>query len=504
MAAAVLVFLATLPSAPFRIPLDAVDDSLRRRTVRGAYHVHTTQSDGSGDRSEVAAAAARAGLQFVIFTDHGDGTRRPVAPAYLSGVLCLDGVEISTNDGHYVGIGMTAAPYPLGGDAAAVVEDVARLGGFGIAAHPAHPNGQLAWGDWTAPIDGLEWINLDAEWRDDGRLALVRVPFDYLLRPAGAIASLLDRPAVSLERWDGLQQSRDVIGLAAVDAHGRGGGRDEGRMARFGIGPGYEASFRTLSNRVLLDHPLEGDAAEDARLLVDAIRAGLVYSVVDAISSDAVLRTRADGAFELASPLPVDARPVRVERDGRSRLEIQIDRAPGEPPVPWVVSNWGGPPRLPAVLPVTERLSGAPLVLASPWRIEQDPSSSGQLSAGADAFTVHYVLGNRTSPFIAAAADLPGGQNLGTLGFRGGAANPMRVSVQLRFTDSSRWVKSVYLGREKREVMVNLEELRSAAGAPGPMPAPSSATSILFVVDLVNARAGESGSFTIRDLRWRR
>ena len=37
----------------------------------------------------MAAAAARAGLKFVIFTDHGDGTNPPVAPEYIGGVLCL-------------------------------------------------------------------------------------------------------------------------------------------------------------------------------------------------------------------------------------------------------------------------------------------------------------------------------------------------------------------------------------------------------------------------------
>ena len=92
----------------------------------------------------------RAGLQFVILTDHGDGTE-PAPPAYVDGVLCIDGVEISTNGGHYVALGMSPAPYPLGGEPVAVVEDVARLGGFGIAAHPDSPKPSLAWTDWDVP-----------------------------------------------------------------------------------------------------------------------------------------------------------------------------------------------------------------------------------------------------------------------------------------------------------------------------------------------------------------
>src|SRR5688572_33149800 len=102
MAAVVVFLLVTLPPKPLEIPLDAVDQDLLRRTQRGAYHVHTTRSDGAGERDAVAAAAARAGLQFVIFTEHGDGMRPPAPPVYVAGVLCLDGVEISTNGGHYV------------------------------------------------------------------------------------------------------------------------------------------------------------------------------------------------------------------------------------------------------------------------------------------------------------------------------------------------------------------------------------------------------------------
>src|SRR6202035_4530259 len=113
----------------------------------------------------VAAAAARAGLKFVIFTDHGDATRVPDAPAYRSGVLCLDGVEISTGGGHYVAIDMPTAPYPLGGEPRDVVEDVKRLGGFGIVAHPDSPKPELQWRDWSARFDAVELLNLDTSWR---------------------------------------------------------------------------------------------------------------------------------------------------------------------------------------------------------------------------------------------------------------------------------------------------------------------------------------------------
>ncbi len=79
---------------------------------RGAIHVHTRRSDGTGTPEDVAAAAARAGLNFVILTDHGDGTLPPEPPVYRGGVLCIDAVEISTEGGHVLALGLSAGAVP--------------------------------------------------------------------------------------------------------------------------------------------------------------------------------------------------------------------------------------------------------------------------------------------------------------------------------------------------------------------------------------------------------
>jgi len=192
VAAVIFFLLMTLPPRPIAVDA-AVDPALQRRTVAGAYHIHSTRSDGSGDKEAIAAAASRAGLAFVILTDHGDGTRPPDPPVFLHGVLCLDAVEISSNGGHLVALDMNPSSYPLGGEPSAVVEDVHRLGGFAIAAHPDSARPQLAWGDWKAPIDGVEWMNADSEWRNESKAMLARVLFDYALRPGPALASIFDR-----------------------------------------------------------------------------------------------------------------------------------------------------------------------------------------------------------------------------------------------------------------------------------------------------------------------
>jgi predicted metal-dependent phosphoesterase TrpH len=135
LVAAVVVFtLVELPSRSL-----GLQSSWSDGTVPGVLHIHTNRSDGLSTPDEVAAAAAKAGLKFLVFTDHGDATRQPDPPTYRSGVLCLDAVEISTAGGHYIAVGMGASPYPLAGESRDVVEDVHRLGGFGIAAHPDSP-----------------------------------------------------------------------------------------------------------------------------------------------------------------------------------------------------------------------------------------------------------------------------------------------------------------------------------------------------------------------------
>jgi len=531
LAAVIFFALATLPPSPVPVDASAFDRDLARRTIRGAYHVHTTRSDGAWDKAAIAAAADRAGLKFVIFTDHGDGTAPPDPPAYVSGVLCIDGVEISTNGGHYVALGMRPAPYPLGGEPSAVVEDVARLGGFGIAAHPDSPKASLAWTDWDAPVDGLEWLSADSEWRDETRAALVRTFFSYLYRPGPALATLLDRPVATLKRWDELTAHRPVVALAAHDAHGgigRGYEEDGRRKPTIGHVPSYESSFRTFSDSVILDSPPSGDAAADAREVVDAIRHGRVFTVVDAIASPGFVDLRAGhGALSIRATLPRGARVVSVANGreaevndagegemvvhaepatGVMRVEVRTPDAPGTPPIPWLVTNpvYFSPPAAAPVGPLTP-VTGVPFDGGVSWHVEKDPNSAASLES-AGRHTLRYTLaaGARTSQFVALAADVKG-QLAGarSILFVVSAERPSRLAVQLRFPQGGgeRWGSSTYVDTTSRDVAVRFDRMRPLDRQAGAIPDPAGASSLLFVVDLTNARPGDSNAFTIGSLR---
>lgn len=541
LAAGVLFFLAAPPGAESLA--STLPPDLAARTVAGAYHVHTTRSDGIGDRDAVAAAAARAGLRFVILTDHGDGTRPPDPPVYLRGVLVLDGVEISTADGHYVAVDMPRAPYPLGGAADAVVEDVTRIGGFGFAAHPDSPKPALRWTDDGPPVDGIEWLNTDSEWRDEPRRRIAWTGIGYFLRPGPAIASLFDRPA-TLDRWDRLAAPRQVVTLAGADAHGGVGRRAEdptrGLWEMIGI-PSYEASFRAFSNRAVLDRPLSGDAATDARAVLDAIRKGSVFTAIDALAGPAVLdfhveaglaRVGMGGVLPGGSDATIVARasmPRGAElfllRDGREiaragneirrevsdargayRLEVRLPGAPGTPAVPWLVSNaihfGGGASRAAGARPQGAegaRGAGGAAIAPFPWRIEKDASSSGILRTRDHEVALEYTLGDgpRSTQFIALASDLQR-QAFAAIDLSLAGDRPMRVSVQVRLAGGARWGRSVYVDPAGGALHIPLSSLKPITASAGSVVSGPDVTSILLVVDLTNAAPGRAGTLLVR------
>jgi hypothetical protein len=531
-----VVDLLLLPPAPTRLD-PGPWSALGARTIVGAYHIHTTRSDGAADKAAIAHAARGAGLQFVILTDHGDGTRQPDAPEYVEGVLCLDAVEISTDQGHYVALDMPRAPYPLGGAAADVVEDVARLGGFGIAAHPDSPKASLQWTDTEAAIDGIEWLNADSEWRGESRPRLWRAGAAYLFRPGPALGTLLDRPT-TLDRWDGLTRTRPVVALAGLDAHGGIGRRaEDGSRANVPGVPSYPASFHTFSLRIPLEHPWSGDAARDARALYEAIRRGRVYTTIETIATNGLLDFHALTAGGHDVPMgaelsagtdvtlvaralkPAGAQIVLVHegRDvessvggelrqsvtqpqGAYRIEVRVPHGPGDPPVPWIVSNpiyFLSVRQLRESTPLVGR--GIP-VEPGQWRIEKDSGSTANLRVGSGEVALGYRLrsGPRNSQYVAVAAEVPSeafsGVRVSLV-----ADKPMRVSVQLRTPEGARWGRSVYVNPESRTLSLAADTFRPIAeDAAGPGRLDSGRiNALLLVIDLTNAPPGSSGLLRI-------
>ena len=501
--------------------------------VRGVFHVHTTRSDGTGSVEEVAAAAARAGLSFVIFTDHGDATRRPDPPAYRSGVLCIDAVEVGTDGGHLVALGLSGpAPYPLAGRARDVIDDIHRLGGVAVVAHPDSPRGENRWRGQNLPFDGIEWLNADSEWRDDSLGRLAGVAVRSLVRPAGAIASLFDRPARTFQRWDTAAAARPVFGLAAVDVH----------ALTVIEQPSYLAMFRTLAQVAMLDRPLSGDAAADGRAVLAALTSGRSFSIVRALAEPATLEfhaTRQDVTSNAGERLP--------PADDATRFHARLPNAPGarlvlmhngQPvaaghgaiehstmvpgvyrveamfpgaTVPWLVSN-------PIVLGNTARPAPPPggdedlaegiHVPLDPaqWTLEREPTSEARFAAvdGALQFDYRLAEGDPRGQYAALVNGVRREASVNRVQFAARASAPMRLSVQVRLPggrDGERWRHSVFVDTTTRSITVRLADFEPADVATTRRPIAAPVQALLFVVDTINTKPGTAGTIWISDVR---
>ncbi|GAO02374.1 PHP domain-containing protein [Anaeromyxobacter sp. PSR-1] len=297
LAAAVVGYLAFGAVAWQRRGLREAQASpaLAAAEARGAWHVHTTASDGRGTLDEVARAARAAGLRFVVVSDHD--VLAPAEPRYQDGVLLVPATEASTRQGHVVALGVSRAltRAERDGDALAAIR---ALGGQAVIAHPLHPRRAFTgWGGgaWR----GLEVISNDTAWyraladRDLRRVleALAVLPWD----PPRAVLALLDDPADELRRLDGeLRRARAAAGagpapahvlLCSADAHGY---------------PGYAAAFGAFSMHVPVT--LGGDAARDAAAVRAALLDGRAACVLDGLAPAAGVRLTptAEGALSLS------------------------------------------------------------------------------------------------------------------------------------------------------------------------------------------------------------
>ena len=560
LVAAVAVFVV-FTIQPRRLTLPPAADG----TLQGVIHVHTNRSDGLSGPDEIAAAAARAGLKFIVFTDHGDATRRPDAPSYRSGVLCLDGVEISTSGGHYIAIDMPAAPYPLGGEARDVVEDVHRLGGFGIVAHPDSPKTELRWRDWAAPFDGIEMVNPDSSWRvwaeQPGwrpKLKLFESIVDYPFRPEETIAGLLHERQDLPMHWAAVAQRRRVVSLAGSDAHAklalRSGDPGESRLVL--PWPGYEASLRVLSVHVRPERALTGNAGDDAALVIQAIRAGHVYTAIDGVATPASLEVTASnasgtasGGDQLAAGTPVTLR-VKTNAPASFTTEVLDGTTvvsgdhhepefsvalPGTPAAYWVsVRSTGRTPELSWARSNPIYVRGAtPLVRPAPpppakasqpifdgssvasWRVEHDSTSVAAVDlapiyGGAELRYRYGLSGIITPPpFAALIYDTPAGvapNDRLSLSIR--SEHPMRVSVQLRATADGgaveRWERTIYISPTMEDRVVYFDDMSPIAMTKTAKPAPDRVRSLMFVVDPVNTKRESSGRVWLKNVAFQR
>ena len=240
---------------------------------RGAIHVHTTFSDGAAGVEEVAGAAAEAGLDFLIVTDHN-----PMRPeqrpdnGWYGGVFVIFAEEISTDQGHLLAFGVPPHTFRFGPTARQALADIRDAGGWALVAHPTHAREPWT-GAWGATA-GLEVANLASAWSRGTVLSGSAAAMGSLIDRDYAAMQLVGSMVHPLEVWDAMTRlqprrnrlPRPRVAVGGADAHGPIGG-----PLRV---PSYADTLAVLSTLVWLDEPPNLQARRPARRLLKALRAG--------------------------------------------------------------------------------------------------------------------------------------------------------------------------------------------------------------------------------------
>lgn len=286
-------------------------------------HMHTPYSDGHLYHREIAAAAARAGLDVIIVTDHNvlvcgkDG--------YVDGVLMLVGEEVHDarrrpQANHCLVYGAEDEVAPFAPNPHKLMHEVARRGGLTFFAHPIEYGSPLSedfaaisWVDWDVCNNtGIELWNYMTEfkarlWSWPAALFSAFFPSLVIRGPFKA----------TLRKWDELlADDRRVVAIGNADAHG----------TPFHLGPirkvifPYEYLFRCVNTHLLIERPLTQDVAQDKRMIYNALRVGRCFVAYD-------LAGRARGfTFTARSSAARATMGEELHRHGATRFEV---RCPG-------------------------------------------------------------------------------------------------------------------------------------------------------------------------------
>jgi hypothetical protein len=254
-------------------------------------HIHSVYSDGLLTPPEIAGEAARCGLDVILMSDHN------VFPLGFDGyydfgrkkVLLLTGEEIhdqtrQPQKNHLLAFGIHQDFSRLAQNPQALIDAIAEAGGLTFLAHaydPAMPmvgESDLSWVDWNIHgFTGLElWNNLSELKIRVGKAWQLAL---YALLPQ---FMALEPPAQIRAIWDDfLANGQRVVALGGVDAHTL---PQHFGPIQINVFP-YRYHFRTIRNHVLLESELSGNAQEDERAIMQALREGHAFISNDMVHS---------------------------------------------------------------------------------------------------------------------------------------------------------------------------------------------------------------------------
>lgn len=191
----------------------------------GVCHSHSELShDSNVPFTEILASLKEAKRDFILMSDHCNEGKADYSVQWEGvhdGVLFVPGYEIDANsqDG--------CMPWGLprntvlscGQGPESLAKEVKSLGGLVFLSHCEEPH------KWEMPeIDGMEIYNIHTDLKDENFVALIPdLILNYFTFPEVVLQHIYDPQDAIVARWDELNATRKIVGIAANDCHQNSG-----------------------------------------------------------------------------------------------------------------------------------------------------------------------------------------------------------------------------------------------------------------------------------------
>lgn len=268
----------------------------------GNMHMHTPYSDGEKYHVDIARDAIRAGLDFVIVTDHNvrvNGVEGYYGREHGERVLMIVGEEVhdprrNPQSNHLLVYGVERELAQYASNPQGLINEVISAEGICYLAHPierAAPvfhEDALSWVSWEIEgHTGIELWNYMTEFKShlSSKQAAVRAalnPQDFISGPFPETLALWDRL---------LRDGKRVKVIGGADAHG----------TRYSMGPisrvifPYEFLFRCINTHILTPRAFTGVYEHDRQLILYALRDGSAFVGYDYLAPTRGFRFSAQG-----------------------------------------------------------------------------------------------------------------------------------------------------------------------------------------------------------------
>ena len=343
------------------------------REYVGAIHVHTTFSDGHSSPMEVIAAAAEAGLDYVVISDHNsDRCYTEGLTGRRGRVLCVSAPEVGLRgQPHFLAFGLDDFGAIFNMLPAEALETAAKCGAKNFIAHPfpaqmpLNPRRPVGWEYWdTDAFCGLELWSYMHDVCD-------RLYPWHVFKLARSHEKLVHGPSPrTLKRYDDLCLRRRVAAIGGLDNHAQ-------QVPVLGPILPHLDLFRLMRTHVLCGElPADDWLAEEA--LIAALADGSSFIALDGwgdatgfrlevAGRDETLGLGQEATFASGCKLLVKsprAAELRLLRDGRVLAERQKATA-----LELVVET-------PGVYRVEALLNGRPWVFTNPIYLRAEHGSA--------------------------------------------------------------------------------------------------------------------------------